>query len=131
MAGVADLPAEPGPAAAPVEAWAAPGASPPASAVAVATAPGVVHGVVTRGGQVVEGARVTLTAHDGVERLATTDAAGAYRFSDVPPGPYEVVVQAESGVTCEAGGCISAAWAERARDTVAAGATRRLDIDGD
>ena len=107
------------------------GAGQPAAAASAVPQLGTIHGVVTRGGQRVAGARVTLVAADGTERLTTTDASGSYRFAAVAAGAYEVVVYAESGATCDSGGCISASWAERAEVTLAAGETRQLDIDGD
>lgn len=112
---------------------AAPPATPAAATTTAAAAPqlGVLHGVVTRGGQPVAGARVTLVAADGSERVTTTDPTGSYRFAAVPPGAYEVVGYAESPVECGEGGCISASWAEKVDLSLAAGETRRLDIDGD
>lgn len=114
-------------------------AAPPATpAVAPTTAAstagpelGVVHGMVSRGGQPAVGARVTLVSSNGDERSTTTDATGSYRFTAVPPDSYEVVGYAESGAECGEGGCISASWAEKADLRLAAGETRRLDIDGD
>ncbi|MGQ0521182.1 MAG: carboxypeptidase-like regulatory domain-containing protein [Actinomycetota bacterium] len=105
----------------------------PAATTTAAAAPqlGVVHGVVTRGGRPVAGARVTLVAADGTERVTTTDPTGSYRFGAVPPGAYEAVGYAESPAECGEGGCISASWAEKVDLSLAAGETRRLDIDGD
>lgn len=103
-------------------------ASVPAAPVPMTTA--TLHGTVTRGGQPVPGARITLVADDGSERDVTAGPDGAYRFTQVPPGHYEVVAYAESGITCDAGGCISASWAQREEVTLSPGETR-LDIDGD
>lgn len=111
----------------------APPATPAAATSTAVAAPqlGMVHGVVTRGGQPVPVARVTLVAADGTERATTTDPTGSYRFTAVPPGSYEVVGYAESAAECGEGGCISASWAEKVDLSLAAGETRRLDIDGD
>lgn len=130
----ADEPAEPAQvlvATAPV-----PPATPAVSAAAPASstaAPevGVLYGVVTRSGQAVAGARMTLKAGDGTERETTTDSTGTYRFSGVPAGAYELGTYAESGASCADDNCISAAWLERTELTLAVGETRRLDVNGD
>lgn len=115
---------------------AAPPATPAASATPTTTAApaaqvATLHGVVTRGGQPAPGARLTLVADGGAEQVTTADGTGAYRFTAVPPGHYQLIAYAETGATCDQNGCISASWAERVELTVAAGETRRLDIDGD
>jgi hypothetical protein len=91
---------------------------------------GVLYGVVTRGGEAVAGARMTLKATDGAERETVTDSTGTYRFAGVPAGAYELGTYAESGASCTGDGCISAAWLERTELTLAVGETRRLDVDG-
>ena len=102
-------------------------AAPPAVA---ANRLAVVFGVVSRGGQPLAGARVSLRSEGGAERATTADADGGYRFTDVEPGGYEVAAYSETGAECGAEGCISAAWAQRDEVTVAAGETRRVDITG-
>jgi hypothetical protein len=62
-----------------------------------ALAGGVIQGEVTDalGKKPVAGAAMTLVAAElGSPRSATTDAAGAYRFDDLPPTTYSVQVQA-------------------------------------
>ncbi|HEY4683609.1 MAG TPA: carboxypeptidase-like regulatory domain-containing protein, partial [Candidatus Acidoferrales bacterium] len=45
-------------------------------------------------GAVIAGAKVTLTSPAGAEREATTDAEGHYRFPLLPPGTYQLTVEA-------------------------------------
>lgn len=125
---VAD-PAVTDPAATPTRADTAPERVHPTTLVSAAQF-ATVHGVVTRAGEAASDVHVTLVADDRTERATTSDGAGAYQFSAVPPGTYELLAYAESGATCDSAGCISASWAERAELTVAAGEDRRLDVGG-
>ena len=59
------------------------------SGSAYAQATSFVSGVVTAGGQAVAGAAVQLNGPT-MHREATTDARGAFAFSDVPAGRYNV-----------------------------------------
>ncbi|MDP9387338.1 MAG: carboxypeptidase-like regulatory domain-containing protein [Actinomycetota bacterium] len=90
-----------------------------------------VFGVVTRGGEPVPGGRVSLVGADAAERSATTGPDGAYVVPGVPPGRYSLVVSGESGVSCAADGCISAAWSERSDVVVPGEGLLRHDVDGD
>jgi Carboxypeptidase regulatory-like domain len=55
----------------------------------------IVGSVVDPADAVVSGAPVTLTSADtGATRTATTDTLGTYRFTEVPPGTYNVTVKA-------------------------------------
>ena len=47
-------------------------------------------------GAAVVGAKITLQNHStGSRRVAVSDILGAYRFSLLVPGPYEITVEAE------------------------------------
>ena len=46
-------------------------------------------------GAVIPGARVTITGDDGKSASATTGRDGAYRFPDVAPGTYQLIVTAK------------------------------------
>lgn len=49
------------------------------------------HGQVTdQNGAVVAGARVNVHGPAGITKTATTDGAGSYSFSNLPPGDYTV-----------------------------------------
>ena len=73
------------------------------SSPALAAETGSISGVVfDQGGQLVEGAVVTLTgAPLPGERTATTDANGVYRFPLLLPGTYEVAVAREFAPVAE------------------------------
>ena len=51
-------------------------------------------------GKALAGATVILSSETSdLKRTATTDKKGAYRFDDVPPGPYQVSAQLTAFVT--------------------------------
>jgi hypothetical protein len=69
-----------------------------ASFVAAAAAGGVVSGTVTDPkGAVVVGATVSALPEGGAQPVATakTDERGQYKFENLPPGPYDLLVEAE------------------------------------
>ena len=68
----------------------------PAAPLHAQTSAGTITGTVTDGsGAVIPGATVTIeNPVSGLKRSATTDAAGQYRFTNLPFNPYHLVAQA-------------------------------------
>lgn len=92
---------------------AAVGAEPPAQN------PGSISGTVSnKGGQVIEGAVVTVSGAGGIKRTVTSDDWGNYQVADLPAGSYDLSVSAQGFQTLEVKGVVVKAGEIRSMDAL-------------